>query len=87
MRLVLGLLQDNLHGADDAGVVFSNQQRPCAPRRILGHPAPEIFGAGDCQRMHETHRRSARHAVNQDISKFADLRFRQRCDAANAPAA
>jgi len=61
MRLVLGLVQDELHGADDrAGLaVLGDEQDALAARDGTSDAAPERFRAGAVERLHEADRRAA----------------------------
>ena len=74
VRLILGLVEYQLHGAAQALRIVSNQQRAFTSGHALGHAAPERNRAVARQRVHEAHRRATFDAVDQYIGKFLDLR-------------
>src|SRR5581483_9277871 len=53
VRLVLGLLEPHLHGADDAAPVLRNDQSAGAALDIGGDAGPELTGLRRRQRVHE----------------------------------
>jgi len=68
MRLILGLCQDDLHGADDrARCVFGSKHDALAACHTRGYIVPirRRLAAGHWQ--HEAHGRTAFHAVDEDV--------------------
>jgi hypothetical protein len=85
VRLVLGLVEHELHGAAQAASIGGHEQRAFAPGDALGHPPPECDGAVARQRVHEAHRRAAVDAVDQHARKVIDLRIIERVHASHRP--
>ena len=76
MRLVLGLIEHDLDGAEDAGLILRDQQGAGAVLDIPGDPAPERQRILQRKRMHEADGSAAVHTVDQDVRKALDLRIR-----------
>ena len=85
VRLILGQVEQQLHGAAQAVRIVGDQQRPFARGHALGHAAPERHGAVARQRVHEAHRRAAFDAVDQQVGKSVDLRVIERMQAPQGP--
>jgi hypothetical protein len=66
MRLVLGLVEHQMHGGAEAMRIFGDQQRALARGQVVRHITPERSGAVAQQRVHEAHRRTAFDTVDQD---------------------
>ena len=69
MRLVLRLLEHELHGADDAARVLGNEQRAAAGADVVGDAPPEGERPGHRQGVHEAHRGAAFDAVDQHFGE------------------
>ncbi len=83
VRLVLGLLERELDGADDAARIFRHQQSAAPAFGVAGDAAPERHGLGQREWMHKAHRRPALDAVDQHQGERLDLAI---ADAAGQPA-
>ena len=85
VRLVLGLVEHQLHGAAQALRILGDQQRAFARGHALRHAAPERHRAVARQRVHEAHRRTAFDAVDQHVGELVDLRVIERVQASQGP--
>ena len=74
VRLVWRARCNHLHSADETARAFGHKQDALALCSALGHTGPEAHGLGARQTCHERHGCAARHAVEQDVSEFADAR-------------
>ena len=74
VRLILRLTEYQLYGADGALHILRNEQRPFALSHPVGHVPPEIHRLLHRQRMHEAHRCTAFHAIDQQLGKSVNLR-------------
>ena len=83
VRLVLGLGQDDLHRADDAGLVLGDEQHALAELDFGGDAAPERERPGHRQRLHEADRRTAVDAVDQQLGERLELLGADRRQTAN----
>ena len=77
VRLVLGLVEDHLHGAHDAVGVLGHQQHALAARHAVAHLAPERERLVVRHRQHEAHRRPAFDAVDEHVGQAPQLRLVQ----------
>ncbi len=75
MRLILRLLEDELHGADDAVGVLGREQRNFTLRHAMGRAPPEVLCLRRRQGVHEAHRRAAVHAIDQQFGESPNLRL------------
>jgi hypothetical protein len=75
MRLVLRLLQDQLHGTAHAARIFSDQQGTCTAANPLCHATPKGGSPLARERVHETNRRATLDAVNEYVGEAVYLRI------------
>jgi hypothetical protein len=74
MRLILGLSQNDLNGADDRAVrVFGREHDAFAARDTFGRTPPECVRLGAGHREHKTDRRATFDAVDQHVAQALDL--------------
>jgi hypothetical protein len=73
MRLVLGLIQNDLNGADDRSrCVLSREHDSLATRYTRGHAVPVRLRFGAGHRKHEADGRATFHAVDQHLAQPLD---------------
>ena len=85
MRLVLGLVEHQLHGAAQAAHILGDHKGAFPRDHALRHAAPERHSAVARQRLHEAHRRTAFDTVDQYAGEFVDLRVIERVQASQRP--
>ena len=73
VRLVLGLGEHELDGADDAGVVLGDQQRAPPRSHVVGDAAPELLRPLRLEGMEEADARVAVDRVDEDARERRDL--------------
>jgi hypothetical protein len=72
MRLILGQIQNQLHGAADAEGVFRHEQRALPFRDAIRHATPEGHRLVARHRLHEADRRAAFDAIDQHVGQPPD---------------
>jgi hypothetical protein len=82
VRLVLGLFEDHLHGADHALGVLGHQQHAFASRRAVADAAPKGQRAFARQGLHEADGRAAVDAIDQEVGQPLGCGVVQHVDAA-----
>jgi len=85
MRLVLGLVQHQLHGAAQTALILGDQQHAFACGDAIRHTAPECDGALARQRVHEAHGLTAVDAVDQHVGQLVDLQVVDHVEASHGP--
>ena len=74
VRLILGLSQDHLRGADNRSRgVFGAEHDALAARHTRGRAAPECVGLCAGHRQHEADGRAALHTIDQHVAQSFDL--------------
>ena len=84
MRLILGLMQDDLGSDDDRSRgVFSGEHHALAAGHARGGAAPERVRVGAGHRQHEADGGAALHTVHQHIAQAFDLAITDGLQGAN----
>ena len=73
MRLVLGLHEDELHGADDAVLVLRDEQGALPRLDVLGDVTPERLSADGLEGVEEADACVAVDGVDQHVGECDDL--------------
>ena len=73
VRLVLRLGEHELDGADDAGVVLGDQERPPPCSDVVGDAAPELLRPLRLEGMEEADARVAVDRIDEDAREACDL--------------
>jgi len=73
VRLILGLVEDELYGADEAAGILGHEQRSLTPSDSRGDATPEIQCLRHGQGMHEAHRRAAVDAIDQQFGQSPNM--------------
>ena len=73
MRLIFRLREDELHGADDPGLVLRDENRASAGLDVRREAAPERRRPRVRERQHEADRCPSLDAVHEDVGEAVDV--------------